>query len=1196
MRAFADEEEHKTVKVGWYNSDLFQEGKSDKDIKSGYSYEYLQKVSDYTGWNYEYVYGDWNELLNMLVSGEIDILGGVPRSVKRESQILFPDYEMGMDNFCVYQHDDNRTMNAADASSFNGQTVGTVKNNTISTCLEKWIDENGLNLSVVYYDDFAQCEAAFTNGEIDALTATDNVVRQGIGYALVAKIGERPYYLAVAKERRDLLEELNYALEILNQTEPYFIQNLQYSVYGATELNRTFTQREQEWISANSEIVVGYLNGYLPYSGTDKNNMATGVVTDVMAAILDSLGLSKSISVQYVAFDNHSEMLTALKSGEIDTAFPVSGVAWGLEKDKINSSATVISCNELLFFKDGRTKEDVKTVAVNKNNTLPQYYIETYIPEAEIVYFDTTEQCFDAVQNSICDGTLLNSLRLQLYTGSEKYSKLSYVQLADADTRCFGLSKSNQALLMLLNRGLRLIGESYAIESSYNYLGDYYQYNKETFFKENKVEIITAISVLFGAIILLLAHSLIRKQKNLRLTTKLNTQLEEQIDIVGGLTNAYFAMFYADLQTHEFIAVKEPDVIRELLGECTNAEEAFNLYIPVGVIEEEQKAMREFSDLTTLDERMKNTDSIYQEFRGQITPWDWCRASWIAAKRDDAGNLKLVLYAVEDIADSVSEREKQKWADEKHRHELEEQLSLVNTLSRDYLNVYTIDSVNTTVKILKLNGYVTAGISTEQMEYPYEALCRKYINDRVAPEDVDKMIEVMSLDNILKVLSENEQYVGTYRVLEDDEIHYYQYKYAKINGTDLIIAGFQNVDEMIASEKMQRETLQKALSEAEAANMAKTRFLNNMSHDIRTPMNAILGFARLMKNKLDDKDALSNYILKVEESGQYLLSIINNVLDMARIESGKMELDEAVMDIGDPDSYLFRLFTADLEKKNITLTHNVNIKHRYVWTDEAKVAQILVNLISNAIKYTPEGGFIHHEFVEYPSDREGYGKYVTKFTDNGIGMSQEFVEHIFDAFSRERTTTESTVIGTGLGMSIVKKLTDLLGGTIEVESELGKGSTFTLTLEYKFADCPEKQEVCPSDTNMVSLKGKRILLAEDNELNAEIATEILTEYGFIVERAVDGVAAVDMISKADAGYYDVIFMDIQMPNLNGYDATRRIRQLEDEIKAGIPIIAMTANAFEEDKKLAFEAGMNAHVSKPIDTKVIMDTLTQLFGV
>ena len=393
------------------------------------------------------------------------------------------------------------------------------------------------------------------------------------------------------------------------------------------------------------------------------------------------------------------------------------------------------------------------------------------------------------------------------------------------------------------------------------------------------------------------------------------------------------------------------------------------------------------------------------------------------------------------------------------------------------------------------------------------------------------------------------------------------------------------------------DKLEIALKKAEDASLAKTRFLNNMSHDIRTPMNAILGYAQLMENELKGKDLpeTSEHLKKLQQSGNLLLSIINNVLDMARIESGRMEIDENYGRIEDIRQTLFEIFEDEAKKKNLALHYTINVEHENILTDTTKVKEIFVNILSNAIKYTPSGGSVMINVDELPCDEPGYMIVRTRVSDTGIGMSQDYLSKIFEAFTRERNTTKSKITGSGLGMSIVKKYVDLLGGTIDVESELGKGSTFTVTLKHRIADESYyvKKHVEEPGIESEILEGRNILLAEDNDLNAEIAEAILENAGLKIDRVEDGIQCVNKVTKMPVGTYDMILMDIQMPKMDGYKATKEIRNLSDKDKACIPIIAMTANAFEEDKRDAIAAGMNGHIAKPIQVDKLLSTLSEV---
>ena len=385
--------------------------------------------------------------------------------------------------------------------------------------------------------------------------------------------------------------------------------------------------------------------------------------------------------------------------------------------------------------------------------------------------------------------------------------------------------------------------------------------------------------------------------------------------------------------------------------------------------------------------------------------------------------------------------------------------------------------------------------------------------------------------------------------------------------------------------------LQVAVEKAESANRAKSTFLFNMSHDIRTPMNAIIGYADLASRHLDDPAKLEKYMENIQMCGQNLLVLLNNVLDLARIENDKTEIEYSVSDVEKDFRNCIAMFQNQAESKGQTLTVTTHLLYPYAYVDIPHLTEVCTNLVSNAVKYTGACGMIHCDATQKPGEKEGWCDMVITVDDNGIGMSQEFLEHIFEPFERERTSTVSKVEGSGIGMGIVKKLVGLMGGTVEVESKIGVGSTFTVTIPCRIASEEEtqaKRETAPSGKK--SLRGVKILLTEDNDLNAEIAAELLQEEGCTVDRAKDGVECVDMLEKAADGTYQLILMDIQMPVMNGYDAAKKIRRMDDSPKADIPIIAMTANAFSEDRQAALDAGMNDHIAKPIDMNVLVPTI------
>ncbi|MDE6666903.1 MAG: transporter substrate-binding domain-containing protein [Clostridia bacterium] len=540
-------------------------------------------------------------------------------------------------------------------------------------------------------------------------------------------------------------------------------------------------------------------------------------------------------------------------------------------------------------------------------------------------------------------------------------------------------------------------------------------------------------------------------------------------------------------------------------------------------------------------------------------------------------------------------------ATEQSNKKMGEQLSIVEALSREYTNVYSVDEEKATAQILKLEGYVAEGLKKGSAEeYNYGVILENYIRARVYPDDREELLKALSLDTVKEKLSVDNEYQGSYRIEDNGEIHHLQYTYLKIVDKEhehggFILAGFRNIDEVIRKEQEQKDALSEALAQAQYANKSKTTFLNSMSHDIRTPMNAIIGFTSLAEKHLDDKEQIHDYLGKIMTSGNHLLSLINDVLDMSRIESGKVKIEEKETSLPEIMHDLNTIVQADVKAKQLKFGIDTDVTNETIICDKLRLNQVLLNIISNAVKYTKAGGTVGVRVIQKANAPKGYAYYEFKVKDTGIGMSPQFLQHVFEPFEREQTATVSGIQGTGLGLAITKNLVDMMGGTITVESEQGKGSEFTVTFCFRVAEnaAANSKEREGEDKGEMRFDGKKILLVEDNELNQEIAQSILEDVGFIIDTADDGSIAVERMKEKPAGTYDLILMDVQMPIMNGYEATKAIRALDDKAKAATPIVAMTANAFDEDRKAAMDAGMDGFASKPIDIAKLMNTLKDI---
>ena len=548
--------------------------------------------------------------------------------------------------------------------------------------------------------------------------------------------------------------------------------------------------------------------------------------------------------------------------------------------------------------------------------------------------------------------------------------------------------------------------------------------------------------------------------------------------------------------------------------------------------------------------------------------------------------------------------------------ERERSTSKIQSLTRLFLSSYYIDMATGAREYLsdiqedeKL--FLTKDFYKEAPQTHEEAM-QLYIERYVHMED-RKMCRTMCNREYMKqhLTPDNLFYFFNYRqVINGVEKWYRMHIIAASFNVDEelshVVMAVMDVDKQVRTELGQKEAIEQALIQAEQANKAKSNFLSNMSHDIRTPMNAIIGFTNLAQTHIDSKERVKGYLEKIHSASGHLLSLINDVLDMSRIESGKIQIEENEMMLSDVIRDVSNMIQPMAEENKQQLVIQSNITNNFVFADKLRLNQILINLLGNAIKFTPEGGTISLDITQEMNAPAGYGVYVFKVKDTGVGIAPEFLDKVFQAFEREKTSTLSGIQGTGLGLAITKSIVEMMGGKISVSSEIGKGTEFVVKVVFMLQDVEEDQESVQAmeaqrerslqaqQEEMKKLfKDKRILLVEDNDLNREIARMILGDEGFVIEEAINGKEAVDILASSNPGDYDLVLMDIQMPVMDGYEATKEIRKLSNKLVANVPIVAMTANAFEEEKRQAMSCGMNGHIAKPIDVSVLFETIKQI---
>jgi len=852
VKAAAETAPAKIVRVGSFE-DTFNYV-NERGARKGYGYELLETLSGYTGWQFEYVTCDWSDCFEKLKNGEIDIMGDISYTEDRAEEMLFSDEPMGEEKYYLYADFSRTDISASNFNTLNGEKIGVLMGTEPEEMLTEWEEKHGIKTEHVNISDNEDVKQKLANHEIDCFVSLEEAFWAELGISTITRVGESSIYYAINKDRPDIKEELDYAMSVLDEADPFYTADL-YKRYFSLDYTPILTSEEKAWLKEHGAIKMGFLTSDSGVSTFDPaTGKLTGAITDYIQFATGCLG-NQELEFQIVGYDSIEAELDALKSGEIDMIFHFDQNPNLAEEYRVACTSTTWITNLMAVTNKQHFNESkANRIAVPQNKLSLKKYLAFYYPQWEIVDCDTQE---DAAK---------------------------------------------------------------------------------------------PINLLAGSI------------------------------------------------------------------------------------------------------------AMYQSSARKVTLSDFIK-----------DNFFMVLL---------------------------------------------ISSIAVAVVLLTI-------LKLLQKARKAEAAAKKAAND------------TQELNAKLQVAVEN----------------------------------------------------------AESANRAKSTFLFNMSHDIRTPMNAIIGYADLASRHLDDPAKLEKYMENIQVCGQNLLMLLNNVLDLARIENDKTEIEYSVSDVEKDFRNCIAMFQNQADSKGQTLTVTAQLQHPYVYADIPHLTEVCTNLVSNAVKYTGACGTIHCDITQKPGKKEGWCDTVITVADNGIGMSQEFQKHIFEPFERERTSTVSKVEGSGIGMGIVKKLVGLMGGTVEVESKIGVGSTFAVTIPCRIASQEEtqaKRDTTSSDKK--SLSGTKILLAEDNDLNAEIAVELLQEEGCTVDRAKDGVECVDMLGKAANGTYQLILMDIQMPVMNGYDAAKKIRRMDDLPKADIPIIAMTANAFSEDKQAALDAGMNDHVSKPINRNILVPTI------
>ena len=1200
LATFADGPSDKQVRVGYYENEVFQEGAADDAVKRGYAYEYYQKLSEYTGWRYEYVYGDFGDLYQMLLDGDIDFLAGLAWREDREELIGYPDAAMGNETYSLVKHDVDTDI-TLDTTTLNGRKIG-VLDSAMVDVLQEFLDEHSIDAEIVKFRDYEPLFEAFDKHEIDILAAEGDGAYGRDHAELLCPFGTSEYYLCVSKSRPDLLTELNAAQTEIAVNEPNYINSLRNKYYPVSISSRSLSDAERQWLDEHNELKVGYLNNYLPYSATDSTGAVTGLVKDYVPRMIESLGIT-DITVSYVGYDSYDDMISDLEKGNIDTAFPVGGGLFYSEENGIFQSTSVISAATELVYSGEYTDDTTKTFAVNENNRMQYYFVLTYYPDAEITFYPSIDECLKAVSTGEVGCTTLNGLRANDILRNSRYKKLSQLQTAYSDDRCFGVQIGNAGLLRLLNRGISLLGADYAQNLAFRYTDQLYSYSLLDLIRDNMAFFGTAMILIAALVIALLARDQIRSK-------------------------------------------------REIV----------------------------------------NKENARQEL--------------------EKANAELL----------------------EQYHHREQQDKMITALASDYRCVYHIDLDKDDAVCYRADP-TDSEQPAEGVHFAYYEFFSKYAENSVAESYREGFLKFIEPDNVRKALSDNLIIVYRYLAQRDGKEYYEMIRMAgerhPEERDDHIVhtvgLGLTVIDEEMRDTMVKNRTLAEALDAAEQANKAKTAFLSSMSHEIRTPMNAIIGLNSLALRDDSLSDDTREYLEKIGGSARHLLGLINDILDMSRIESGRLVIRKEEFSFSNMLEQINTMVMSQCNEKGLHYECRVlgGVSDYYIG-DDMKLKQVIINILSNAIKFTDSPGKVEFT-VERTAVYEDHSTLKLSIKDTGIGMEKEFIPKIFDTFTQEDSSRNNKYGSTGLGLAITKNIVELMNGTISVESEKGVGTEFTVVItltncEHQYSTtkymnpkdmrilvvddeeiaaeharivldeagisadtCYSGQEALnmlevhhakhepynlvlldwkmpemdgidvarqirqryAKETTVIiltsfnwdeimeealhagvdsflakplfasnvideferiarknsmslykeksraDLNGRHILMAEDVEINAEIMEQILMVRGSEIDHAENGKIALEKFEKSVDGYYDAILMDVRMPEMDGLAATEAIRALDRNDAKTIPIIAMTANAFDEDVQRSLQVGMNAHLSKPVEPDRLYQTMEEL---
>ncbi len=1045
----------RSVKAGVFYFDGYHMEDS-SGAYTGYGVELLDLISQYSHLNFTYVGYDrsWEDMLDMLERGEIDVVTSA-RKTRARAEIFAFSLPLAQNSTVLSVQEGNTRIRSGDYSTYDGMTVGLVSGSSQNQSLPAFAEENGFTYRTREYDEISRMEEDLQNGTIDAiLTST---LRRSEKEKVLDTIEIDYFYAITRKDDQALLDELNYAITQMNIYEADWANLLYQKYYGSSSASvNTFTQRERDYIQA---VVSGekHITAVSAPSRRPHSYAENGELKGILPEFFDNLMQMAGLPYEMVVPESQDEYVNLRENQSVDVVVDwqqPSSREKGHTDGGFFTDAYMSTGTALLTRKDHTGP--IASLAVTKGQEgLPLEHEQ--FKDVSIQSYTTSEDVLQAVLNGEADGAFVRTYSAQYFVNNDSTNSLQF-SMVDAEQVVFNIyvrEGCDHELITILNKCIHQISD----------------------------------------------------------------------DVLSQLITKYTAGTPENVTFAQYMSA-HPELLVLLSGLVALA---------IGLI-----------------------------------LFLYLRSRW---------NNRLL---------RTTEQSKQ---------QLEEQLAIVNALSRDYLDVYTVNLHTDRLRIVKLDGYQPPGLKRESREeFPYTETLHRYVDVRVLEEDKKYLAQALAPEQVEKELAGKSEYTGTYRVPIEGEIHNFQFNYVPYRTKDqsdpLVLAGFRNIDEIVRKEQAQRAALEDALHMAQAASEAKSSFLSSVSHDIRTPMNAIIGFLALMKDEADNPEVVREYTQRIDAASQHLLGLINDVLDMNKIESGSTTLNLTGMNLAEVIDEINTIIRPQARKKNqafdIFASH---LNHEHLLGDKMRINQILINLLSNAVKYTPSGGTIEMRVEELSQVISNYSRVRFTVSDNGIGMSEDYLKVLFDPFTREETKVTHEIQGTGLGMAITKSLVDLMGGTIHVESALGKGSTFTVELELRIQEKEDSEDDLSfwSDYSVA-----RMITVDDDEDICKNIVKSMAKTGVVTDYATNGATAVQMMrSNREAGRpYDLILLDWQMPDLDGLETARLIRK---NYSNKIPILLLTAYDWSEIEQEAIEVGINHFMPKPFFMSTFKESIRRVMG-